>query len=474
MMRPMIRSPRGVVSVVLLGLALAGCDAGDTAGPAPTPVPFATDGERRDVRLVGLVGTMSGPGGWRGEDAFEGADLGVQALNEELDEGEPPFELRSLDDRGDPARAVELVRQLAGLERTVGIIYAGPPFALTQAEAALARAGIPALLCYGDLYGARALSAHVFQVSPSLVWEARRLAAYLLGDRGYVRVGLLAGSDRGGALARAALSRAFAAQRARRPVVVRYDSASEVTGALDELEAARVQAIVVHGTPELFGDVADELAARGATYVSSAAARAARRGGKWRPQLAGFDQAIGLQVGAELPAGTVAAESLARGVHYLPVPSFRRFRRAFQEWWDAVPLGWEQRAYEAARAIGWAARRGGPGEDLAVVLEGLRGRRFGGLTVTLGPDDHTAVDQLDIGLWVVPSPAAEVPERARLPAGLPWVPLARSFTIDGERLFIAPRDWRYLVRRPQPRRAPAPRFNRLRFGVTTPRSDPVH
>lgn len=474
MMPAMVRSVRGVVSVVLLGAVLAGCDAGgDAAGPR-TPSPAVSAGERSEVRLIGLVGTMSGPDGWRGEDAFEGADLGVQALNEGLRDGEAPFELRTLDDRGDPARALELVRRFAGLERTVGVIYAGPPFALPPAEQALARAGIPALLCYGDLYGARALSAHVFQVSPSLVWEARRLAAYLLGDRRYTRIGLLAGRDRAGDVARAALGRALAAQGARRPVVVRYDEPVQVAAVLDELEAARVQALVVHGSPELFGDVAEELAARGAGYVSAAAARAARRGGRWRPQLAGFDQALGLQVGAELPAGTVAAESLARGVHYLPVPSFRRFRRAFSEWWDAEPLGWEQRAYEAARAIGWAARRAGPGGDVAAALEGLRGRRFGGLTVTFGPDDHSAVDQLDVGLWVVPSAAAAVPERARLPAGLPWVPLARGFTIDGERLFIAPRDWRYLVRRPPPRRAPAPRFFRLRFGVTTPRSDPVH
>jgi hypothetical protein len=297
----------------------------------------------------------------------------------------------------------------------------------------------------------------------------------LLGDRRYRTVGLLAGRDEGGDVARAALTQALTAQGGRRPVVVRYGEQAAIVRALDELEAARVEAIVVHGPPELFGDVVDELRARGAIYVSTNKARAARRAdASWRPQLVGFDQAIALRVDTQLPAGTVAAESLARGVHYLPVPSFRAFRRAFEEWWDAEPLGWEQRAYEAARAIGWAARRARGGEDLATVLERLRGRRFGGLTVTFGPDDHTAVDQLDVGLWVVPAPKAAVPERARLPAGLPWVPLARGFTIDGKRLFIRPRDRRYLVKRPPPPSAPAARFSRLRFGLTTPRSDPVH
>jgi hypothetical protein len=173
-------------------------------------------------------------------------------------------------------------------------------------------------------------------------------------------------------------------------------------------------------------------------------------------------------------AGTVASDTYARGAHYLPVPSFRKFRTAFRGWWDSDPLGWERRAYEAVRMIGWAAGRSEEGDDLARVLEGMRGARIGGLDVTFGPDDHTSVDQTTVGLWVVPRRGADARERGRLPDQLPWVPLARGFSIDGERTDVLPADWRHLFKGSPPKNRPAPRISRSIFGVATPRRDPVH
>ena len=173
-------------------------------------------------------------------------------------------------------------------------------------------------------------------------------------------------------------------------------------------------------------------------------------------------------------AGTVASDTYARGAHYLPIPSFRRFVTAFRGWWDSAPLGWERRAYEATRMIGWAARQGEEGEDLARVLEGMRGERLGGLDVTFGPDDHTSVDQTTVGLWVVPRRGARAAEVGRVPAAPPWVPLARGFSIDGQRTDVLPEDWRHLFTGSPPKNGPAPRISRSKFGVATPRRDPVH
>jgi hypothetical protein len=222
----------------------------------------------------------------------------------------------------------------------------------------------------------------------------------------------------------------------------------------------------------------------GAGYNDSAAARVASarrrvrkaraRSGWWAPQVAALDLAVTPRLKARPSAGTVAAESYARGAHYLPVPSFERFRKAFKRWWDSSPLGWELRAYEATRLIGWAAETAAPGEDLAVVLEGVRGVRFGGVDVTFGPDDHTATEQAAVGLWVVPGPRNDVRERERLPRSLPWVPLARGFSIDGETTDIPARDWRHLFRKSPPPGARAPKVEKMRYGVTTPRSDPLH
>jgi hypothetical protein len=121
--------------------------------------------------------------------------------------------------------------------------------------------------------------------------------------------------------------------------------------------------------------------------------------------------------------------------------------------------------------IGWAAQRSRIGADMAATLETLRGARFGGLDVTFGPDDHTAVDQTTVGLWVRPRSAFT---DLLSTIDLPWLPLARGFSIDGERTAILNRDWKHLFRNPPPPDAPAPRIGRMRYAVTSPRSDRTH
>src|SRR5687767_3473660 len=149
--------PKRLALTMLVFVLMGACVTDDGNEPEVTPRRPLASPTGTDTRVIGLVGTMSGPDMWRGEDAFEGADLAVQVLNRSVDEGRPPFELVTLDDEGDATRATQLVEQLAADDGTVGIVYAGPPQGLLPAEAALTQAGIPAMLCYGDLYGARLL-----------------------------------------------------------------------------------------------------------------------------------------------------------------------------------------------------------------------------------------------------------------------------------------------------------------------------
>ena len=474
-----------VVCLVWLLLVLVACDDGETnAGPSlrrrvhPRPTSSST-------HVIGLVGTISGPEAWRGEDAVEGADLAVQVINRELGEDEQRFELVTRDDEGNADRAIQLVEELAASDRTIGIVYAGPPDALPATESALAAAGIPAILSYGDLYGARKLSAHVFQASPSYVWEARRLARYALADRRYETVGALVEDSMDGHTATNALRGELGRAGGRLEAAVAYDRGEGAfAGRLNRLKRKGIEALVVQGTPQALGDIVAALDDLGATYTSTDAARIASEPKKgrskakakrpWKPQVLTFDDAVGQVEEYDLPAGIVGADTYARGAHYLPVPSFVSFNRAFQDWWGFVPTGWELRAFEATRMIAWAAQSPIERDDLAVVLEGLDGARFGGLDITLGPDDHTSVGATTVGLWVVPSAEARVPERDELPEGMPWVPLSRGFSIDGDRTDILPRDWKHLFRDPPPQTAPAPKLERMRFGVATPRSDPVH
>lgn len=477
-----LRWMRRCVAPAAAALMLGACEIGaEPDAPFPTRTPLASPtGVGNDV--IVLIGTSSGDNSWRGDGAFRGADLGVSYLNRTRQEGDSVIELVTLDDGGDPDEAKRLIEEHAGRDATIGIVYAGPSHALAESESALAAAGIPGMLCFGDLHGAGALTDHVFQLSPSYLWEARRIARYLFRDRRYRKVGALVRAAPSGRVARRGLRRSFARFGARRPVVEAYSGAGEIDDALRRLRAQRVEAIVVEGSPSQSVETLERLGRMDATYrgtpsariASARNARIARANARdWRPQLLGFD-GLATQVPQDLVVpGTVAADSYARGVHYLPIPSFESFRDAYVDWWGELPLNWEQRSYSAVRMIGWAARNTADDEDPVETLETLQGERFGGLDVSFGPRDHTAIDPSSIGLWVVPRRGA-APEAGRVPEGLPWVPLGRGFSSNGRRTDIAPQDWRFLFRGKLPPRSRPPEVGRARFGVATGRRDPIH
>lgn len=468
------------LSVLLL---FAGCESVDPTTLRPrTPV---SSPESTRTRVIGLVGSMSGPHAWRGQDAFEGADLSVHLLNRSLRPGDRMFELVTIDDGGDPRTARGAIEQLAANGQTIGIVYAGPEEVLPDVERFLASTKVPLLFTFGDLYSSQLLTPHLFQMSPAYLWEARVLVRYLTRDRGYRRIAALTGDSLSGSSARRALQLALG-ERERSLPASEILSANErdLSRALDSFERKDVQAIVVEGDPDEIEALLRALEDRGSTYETTELARRGARnqrpgadGRFWAPQLVGFHPMISAEIDPELlPEGLVAADTYARGSHYLPIPSFVDYRRAFANWWGEQPrpIGWERRAFDSVQLLGWAGRRYRSNRDVdyAAALQEVTRKRFGGLDITFGPDDHTAADQATVGLWVVP--ATRVPEAGSLPSSLPWVPLARGFSIDGRRTNILNRDWRYMFRNPPPKRAPAPRFKKQRFGVATGRSDPIH
>lgn len=462
---------RGALVSLTALLLLTGCESEDPTALRPrTPVssPVSTK-----TRVIGLVGSMSGDLEWRGRDAFEGADLAVHILNRNLRKNEPMFELVTIDDGGDPQKARAAIEQLAANGQTVGIVYAGPEEALPDVEQFLASTKVPLLFDFGDLYSSQLLTPHLFQMAPAYLWEARVLARYALRDRRYSRIGALTSDSLSGASARRSLQVAFG-ELGRNLVSSESIGQGSLRAKLRGFEKKRIQAIVVEGSPSETNDLLSALRDAGATYSSTKKARNAK---PWSPQILGFDTLISPAIDQDLVApGLVAADTYARGAHYLPIPSFVEYRRAFEDWWggEPQPVGWERRAYESVQLLGWAARRYPTNRDVdfAAVLQEVRGKRYGGLDVTFGPDDHTAADQATVGLWVVP--ATRVPESATLPETLPWVPLGRGFSIDGERTNILNEDWKHLFRNAPPKQAPAPKYKKQRFGVTTGRSDPIH
>lgn len=479
-----MRSVRGVAAVLAILFGLSACDAGGpevipVRSPAPTP-------ESLTGPVIGVVGTMTGLHSHRGTDAFEGADLAVHLLNQGSRASQLPFGLVTVDDGGDPQEATRLVEELAADERTVGIVYAGPPEGLPPAADALEAAGVPALIVNGDLYSARLLRPALFQASPPLLWQARRIMAYLTRDRGYRRVGAVVSTGLQGDTALASLRGAL--PNGVRLVSERYDAETEPSfdDLVQSLKERRVESIVVEGSNLTLLGLVRELAERGAEYSTTAGARTvtaprSRRGNRtrkdlrgWAPQVVAFDEAMYPLETAQLPEGTLIAETYARGAYYLPVGEFEDFADDFRNWWDAEPLGWERRSFEAVSLLGWAARRTEPGESLIGTLERVRQTRFGGIRITLGPDDHTTAEQTAVGLWVVPRPGIEVSERETISPSLPWVPLGRGFSTNGIRSDVFPEDWRALFRDPPPPESAGPRIGSARFGVTTGRRDPVH
>lgn len=463
---------------------LSACDADPGSEAFPVRQPAATPSSDAGP-VIGLVGTMSGPEGRRGTEAFEGADLAVHALNQERPAGSLPFQLVSLDDEGDPARATQMVERLAESDRTVGVVYAGPLEGLPPAGASLALAGIPGVLTSGDLFSAGLLRSHLFQVAPPLEWEARRLVAYLRGDRGYRTIGVVASDGLTGDTAVDVLRTAVRTFGGRLKVS-RYPAGDEVPQTVLDPLRRKAEAILVEGSPTELLSVVDHLGDEGSLYRTSAAARILRPKGKksarrlgqrpWRPHLAAFDGSFTSIEPAQaqlIPAGTILAESLARGAHYLPAESLSEFRSSFEDWWDATPFGWQQRGYEATSLIGWAARRAGPEANIALILEGASGLRFGGTDVTFEPEDHLAPELGSVGLWVKPHPEVPVRERGEIPPELPWVPLSRGFSSDGKTTDLSQADWSSLFNGPFKVGRP-PSVTQARYGVTTGRRDPVH
>jgi ABC-type branched-subunit amino acid transport system substrate-binding protein len=475
---PSVLARRLVTWSTLGALTLGACQGAEPEQRFPLREPFASP-TSRDTLVVGFVGTLSGPESWRGEDAFEGADLGVHELNRARPPDIAPFELVQLDDRGSAAVATELVKELAALGSIVGVIYAGPPEGLPPAEAALARAGIPAVLCYGDLHAASALSDHIFQASPPLEWQARIVARYLGTDRRYTRVGAVVERSPEGAAALAGLRRAVGAGPLRLTAARYGPGRGGLRGALARLRARHTEAVVIPGSPGRVSEALGLLSDMGAAYRTTAAARiasaprpvAARRRATshWHPQPVGLDLAVSPRTRGA-PPGMVAPETYARAAHLVPIATLAGFARNFERWWGSLPAGWEQRAFDAARAIGWAAIRSGAEDDLAAVLEELKSHRLGGLPVSFSGTDHLAPEARTMGLWVVPATDVGPGQHAAAWRRFGWVPLARTFSRPGGATTILVRDRRALLRGGS---AP-PLYSDMRVAVTTSRRDPVH
>jgi len=391
--------------------------------------------------VLSVVATLSGPTAATDRSFLDGMRLGEREINREGGVNGARLRLVPADDRGSAQTAEALVAEAL---TAPAVLVVGPGEGVTANRTLIERAGRPVFLLGGDLYSTRELFRWTFQSSVPVRWQARVTGRYLARDREYDRVLVVATSA----------------------------SAAEV--AEEELRAEGV-GVVATTLERDTAAIADEAATADAVLALISPPTALRLAADLSrlpdpPQLAVTSESLGR---SGFPPGTVAPYLYSWSGWAEPIPRVARFRDHFERRFDRLPSGLEQEGYDAVRLLAAALERteDASGVPLLQALERNRpdGPTHSSLPLTLGPDDHTTIDETWVGLFAVPGP--DEPNDPWLPS---WRPIIRTFTYDGERTVFFEPDRRVFF--PFWRHGrPSPKYFRSTYGVTTrPSADPLH
>jgi branched-chain amino acid transport system substrate-binding protein len=359
-----------------------------------------------------------------------------------------------VDDEGDRRLSSMLLHRTLG-EGTTLIFMVGGGSVVPRYRLEIQEAGALVLLLSSDLYTSRELFNETFQSGVPWRWQAGTLIRYLVVDRGYRRI--LAVSQKGPEqrFARESIDAAMREEgvsaSASLTLVPNQPLDSIVQRAMDQ------QAVVFLGSAEETGRLSKALSALSAP-----------------PQLAASSEALSPEFAEAAQPGTVAPYPYTWAGWADVIPRVGDFRRRFQEGFGRFPAGFEQEGYDAVRIVADGLSRTG-GEidgDLVRAVQRFRNRTYSSLPIRFGPDDRTAVDEGQLGLFAVPAIDEDVePWLAQPPR---WRPLMRTFTFDGEKTNILDRDKRiFFPRWRKPR--PSPKYWRSLYGIVTrPGRDPLH
>jgi ABC-type branched-subunit amino acid transport system substrate-binding protein len=340
------------------------------------------------------------------------------------------------------------------------VVSLGNAPAIVEGRSAIEAARIPVILMGGDLYTPRSLFRYAFQTSVPYRWQAGVIAKYLVVDRGYEGIAIVNEAGVTGA------------------------SHDEMTAALAEEGAAGTSLLVTIGPEATARDAAQAAAEaeveavffHGTTAVAAALSRELGRLAN-PPQLALSADALDVSFVTKnrpLP-GTVACYTYAWSGWADMLPRVRDFRERFSSAVAHYPASLEQEGYDAVMAIADAlVRTGGEGGDrLVQELETFRDETYASVPVRLGPDDHVFAEQSHLGLFAVEEPldaALPPPETSSL---VPWRPILRTFTTDGEKVNFLDRDKKIFFPFWEKKR-PTPKYWRAEYGIVSRSSDPLH
>ncbi|MGH2772919.1 MAG: ABC transporter substrate-binding protein [Actinomycetota bacterium] len=429
---------RRSLAALLLGCGIfSGCGVPESEDKSPP-----AQAERSDNRPVWRVVVMGGKTDDRLAAILRGAELAAAELS----------------DKGLEGRRVHIDQlapsgpDLAGLtddRQVIGAITVAGADAIRAAGNALDDSRFAVFEMADDLYETGGLSDSVFQVPAPRPWQAFRMARYFgPGDRGYRKAGLLREPGPDSESAAAVLKEAL-----ERRGVAFIDAPGGVEEALGNLEGARPEAVVVHGSGLFRSRAVKALSQPPRLYGGKP-----RIADGWRPQPAFFEE----QLGAEgVMAGAVAAGDYAGFLAGTPVERPARFNQAFRARYKRDPSGIELSASDCVYVLAEAIKRAG-GLDRPKLLEELEGFdrvRFGRLPISLGPDDHVVAERDVLGLWAAGKGT--------------WRPVMRTFTSDLERTNVLEEDWSAFFDGTTPG-GEAPFYHQAKSGITSDKGDPLN
>ena len=210
----------------------------------------ACTGSSGDI-VIGVVGPLSGPLAFVGEAQRRGAEIAVDAINDEGGIKGRKVRLAVRDD-ADFSRITGILRDLTLREKAVAIIGPETATPVLSASGPTARAKVPVLLPYaahGDVRPRGAVD-NVFRLVPSAAHEAALIADWLVKQRRIPAIALATSADEAGRGAATLLKERIPAAGGR-VVAAREFTPGEVdqTQLAQQLERSGADALVVWGPP---------------------------------------------------------------------------------------------------------------------------------------------------------------------------------------------------------------------------------
>ena len=432
---------RRTVAAALLA-ALVACTTGGPAAETPSPDAGEGNGPRSAASSLPSPSAVSIPVVVRPSPTTESLLLGMRLAADA--EATIQLDMRPLD-AGEGAAAL---RSAVG-EHPAAVVVVGDAGAVAAARPDIEATGVPVVLAGGDLYTSRSLFRFAFQTSVPVAWQAAVIASYLIEDRGAERVLVLCDPEDTEPV-ESAFATAFAREGGEPPLLL--PASGPWMGPLSQA-LPDVDAVVAISSPETVSRALERLAVADAS-----------------PRLVIGPAALGT---AQFPPGTGVVYPYTWAGWADMLPRVQEFRAAFRAANDRDPSALEQEGYDVVMALADALERTGGtgGEALVGALEAFREETYSALPIRLGPDDHVLAEQSHLGVLAVTDPAGAPPGEAFGP--VPWRPVMRTFTTDGEKVNLWDPDKRIFF----PfwhRKRPTPKYWRSEFGIVTRADDPVH